>query len=200
MLRIKPYKYVNPNMITTMKVGKKMDTSKGGATIIAAGKKITGPTEEGRGAVSMGRSTLLGFNRIGSAIESLGTVQANFIKTLTSEKKLLTEQADLRRRRLQRERDQAAEDSQEQKGKLKPIREDVKKEVEKKKEGGLLSQLLDKIFGPFKGIIEFALRAVITQGILTWVANPANGKQIQVFIDTLSTVFNFIFNFHRIYL
>jgi len=194
MSRIKPYKYVNPNMITTMKVGKKMDTSKGGATIIAAGKKITGPKEEGRGAVSMGRSTLLSFNRIGSAIESLGTVQANFIKTLTSEKKLLTEQAELKRRRQQRERDQAAEDSQEQKGKLKPVREEVKKEVEKKKEGGLLSQLLDKIFGPFKGIIEFALRAMISQGVLRWVANPANGKQIQGFIDTLSSVFNFIFN------
>jgi len=201
MSRIKPYKYVNPNMITAIKASNKMDTSKGGATIIAAGKKITGPPDkkkttgqaEGSAAVSMGRATLLSFNRIGGSIESLGRVQAQFIKTLTSEKALITKQAELRRRQQQRARDQAAEDSQER-GKLKPVREETKKQVEKTKEKGFFTQLMEKIFGPFKGIVEFALRAIITQAILGWLANPKNGEKIQVFIDTLSTVFKFIFN------
>jgi len=201
MSRIKPYKYVNPNMITAIKASNKMDMSKGGATIIAAGKKITGPSDkkkttgqaEGSAAVSMGRATLLSFNRIGGSIESLGRVQAQFIKTLTSEKAFITQQAEFRRRQQQRARDQAAEDSQEN-NKLKPVREQTKKQVEKTKEKGFFTQLMEKIFGPFKGIVEFALRAFITQSVLTWIANPKNGEKIQVFINTLSTVFKFIFN------
>ena len=77
MSRIKPYKYINPNLITGMKAGKKIDGEKGGATIIAAGKKITGPAAEGAGAVKMGRVTLLGLNRIGSTVEAIGNANAD---------------------------------------------------------------------------------------------------------------------------
>ena len=190
MSRIKPYKYVNPNLITGMKAGKKMDGEKGGATIIAAGKKITGPAVEGLGAVKMGRVTLLGLNRIGSTVEAIGNANAAFYKTLITEKKFLTTDAEIKKRRLGRARDQANEDRMES-GTSKPITESLNKEV-KKKEKKLT--WLDKVLGPFKGIIEFAVRTMVTQGLLHWLADPKNAEGIGVFIKNLQTVFGFVYN------
>ncbi|MDA0778197.1 MAG: hypothetical protein O3C19_03905, partial [Bacteroidetes bacterium] len=162
MSRIKPYKYINPNLITGMKAGKKIDGEKGGATIIAAGKKITGPAAEGAGAVKMGRVTLLGLNRIGSTVEAIGNANAAFFKTIKTENKFITQQAEIKKRRLQRAKDQANEDRIEA-GTTKPIKNALNKDI-KKKEKKLT--WLEKLFGPFKGIIEFALRTMITQGLL----------------------------------
>lgn len=190
---IKPYKFVNPNMISggmTAKV--KRDGEKGGATIIAAGKKITGPKEEGTAAVKVGRTTLLAFNRIGFTLYSIGKAQASWAKLIVGEGQLIKENQAFRRRKKQYLRDQESEAKQESQPGLKPVKEDGKKEVEKKEKKE--QSWLEKLFAPFRGLIEFALRVMITQGILRWIADPKNTEGIQTFVDTAATVFNFLFN------
>lgn len=190
---IKPYKFVNPNMISggmTAKV--KKDGEKGGATIIAAGKKITGPKEEGTAAVKVGRTTLLAFNRIGFTLYSIGKAQASWAKLIVGEGQLVKENQVFRRRKKQYLRDQESEAKQESQPGLKPVKEEGKKEVEKKEKKE--QSWLEKLFAPFRGLIEFALRVMITQGILRWVADPKNTEGIQTFVDTAAKVFNFLFN------
>jgi predicted chitinase/LAS superfamily LD-carboxypeptidase LdcB len=190
---IKPYKFVNPNMITGgLSARVKKDGEKGGATIIAAGKKITGPKEEGPAAVKAGRTTLLAFNRIGFTLYSIGKAQSSWAKLVVGEGKLIKENTAFRRRKKQYLRDQEAEAKQESSPGLKPIKEEGKKAVDKKEKKE--QSWLEKLFAPFKGLIEFALRIAITQGVLRWVADPKNYDKIQVFVDNAAKVFNFLFN------
>jgi hypothetical protein len=190
---IKPYKFVNPNMITGgLSARVKKDGEKGGATIIAAGKKITGPKEEGPAAVKAGRTTLLAFNRIGFTLYSIGKAQSSWAKLVVGEGKLIKENTAFRRRKKQYLRDQEAEAKQESSPGLKPIKEEGKKAVDKKEKKE--QSWLEKLFAPFRGLIEFALRIAITQGVLRWVADPKNYDKIQVFVDNAAKVFNFLFN------
>lgn len=186
---IKPYKFVNPNLITGM-----TGVGKGGATIIAAGKKITGPGVGGGSAdVKAGRTTLLSLNRIGATIEALGTTQQKINTLLLTENKLIQSSKEFRRKRDQYLKDQESESKQENALKKKQAADgEIKQESDKKvkeKKG-----LLETLFAPFRGIIEFAMNIMITQGVLRWIANPKNFGAIQTFVDSAVKVFNFIFN------
>jgi hypothetical protein len=189
---IKPYKFVNPNLIT----GKTGGVKKGGATIIAAGKKITGPgMTGGDSTVKMGRVTLLATNRIGATVTAIAQTQTKIGQVLLYESKIIQANKDFRRKRQQYYKDQESEAKNEQGLKAKEnkgLSEDLKKDAEKKVKEK--KSWLDDFFSPFKGIVEFVVGTMVTQGVLRWVADPKNGDKLQSFINNLATVFNFIYN------
>ena len=174
---IKPYKFVNPSSLRGTK----------GATIIAGGKKIAGAGQEDKTA----RTSLLAVNRLGSTIYSLGMVQKQIRDIVEIDNKYLVGRKDFARRREQYRRDQQSEAKTESLGKKEPsgeVKQETQKEV-KKNQGWL-----EKLLGPFKGIIEFSARIIITQGILKYVADPANADKLERVITGLGKVFGFLFN------
>ena len=175
---IKPYKFVNPSSISS---------GGGGATIIAAGKNITsGITSQ----VKSSRVTLLAINRIGLAMESTGKVQKQIRDIITYENTYLTKSADLIKKRAGYIRDQKSEEKSESFGKKE--QDGVSKEVIKKEKKEL--GWLEKIFGPFAGIISFVGQFIVTQTILKWMSDPKNGEKLVVFVKSITTVLKWAVN------
>ena len=175
---IKPYKFVKPSSISS---------GGGGATIIAAGKNITsGITSQ----VKSSRVTLLAINRIGLAMESTGKVQKQIRDIITYENTYLTKSADLIKKRAGYIRDQNSEEKSESFGKKE--QDGVSKEVIKKEKKEL--GWLEKIFGPFAGIISFVGQFIVTQTILKWMSDPKNGEKLVVFVKSITTVLKWAVN------
>ena len=175
---IKPYKFVNPSSISS---------GGGGATIIAAGKNITsGITSQ----VKSSRVTLLAINRIGLAMESTGKVQKQIRDIITYENTYLIKSADLIKKRAGYIRDQKSEEKSESFGKKE--QDGVSKEVIKKEKKEL--GWLEKIFGPFAGIISFVGQFIVTQTILKWMSDPKNGEKLVVFVKSITTVLKWAVN------
>jgi hypothetical protein len=175
---IKPYKFVNPSSISV---------GGGGATIIAGGKKITGGMTP---QVKSARVTMLAINRIGMAMEGLGKTQQKIRDIIVYENKYLTKSSDFKRKREGYRRDQKSEARSESFGKNE--KEGIAKEVVKKEKKQL--SWLEKIFGPFVGIISFVGRFVIGQTVLRWMADPKNTDKLTVFVKSFGKVFKWAFN------
>jgi hypothetical protein len=175
---IKPYKFVNPSSISVRG---------GGATIIAGGKTITGGMTS---QVKSARVTVLAINRIGQAMEGLGKTQQQIRDIIVHENKYLAQSTAFKRRREQYRKDQKSEQQSESFGKKE--QEGVAKEVQKKEKKKL--GWLEKIFGPFAGIISFVGRFVITQTVLRWMGDPKNTDKLTTFVKSFSKVFKWAFN------
>ena len=175
---IKPYKFVNPSSISV---------KGGGATIIAGGKKITGGASP---QVKSARVTMLAINRIGMAMEGLGKTQQQIRDIIVHENKFILKSSDFNKKREGYKRDQKSEQQSESFGKKEG--DSVSKEVVKKEKKSL--GWLEKIFGPFAGIISFVGKFVIQQTVLRWMANPNNTKKLVVFVKSFSKVFKWAFN------
>lgn len=175
---IKPYKFVNPSSISA---------GGGGATIIAGGKKITGGMTP---QVKSARVTMLAINRIGMAMEGLGKTQQQIRDIIVYENKYLTKSSDFKKKREGYRRDQKSEAKSESFGKKQ--QEGVAKEVVKKEKKQL--SWLEKIFGPFVGIISFVGRFVIGQTVLRWMADPKNTDKLTVFVKSFGKVFKWAYN------
>jgi hypothetical protein len=173
---IKPYKFVNPSSITV----------KGGATIIAGGKTITGGASP---QVKSARVTMLAINRIGMAMVGLGKTQQQIRDIIVSENGFLSESSKLKKKVDGYRRDQRSEDQSESFGKKEG--DSVSKEVVKKEKKRI--GWLEKIFGPFAGIISFVGKFVIQQTVLRWMADPNNTKKLVVFVKSFSKVFKWAF-------
>lgn len=177
---IKPYKFVNPNSIVS---GGK------GATIIAGGKKITGGSDS---ELKSSRGSLLSINRIGRTIYSLGMVQKQIRDIVEIDNKYLVGKQDFEKRKEQYLRDQQSEAKTESQGKGGGSDSEVKSETEKEVKKN--SSWLEKLLSPFKAIIAFAGRIILTQGILRYVADPKNNEKLVRVVTGLSKVFGFLFN------
>lgn len=174
---IKPYKFVNPSSIS----------SGGGATLIVGGKKISGGASP---QVKSARVTVLALNRIGMAMEGLGKTQQSIRDIIVVENKYLSKSTAFKKRREGYRRDQKSEQQSESFGKKE--QEGVAKEVQKKQKKEL--GWLEKIFGPFAGIISFVGKFVITQTVLRWMGDPKNGDKLVVFVKSFTKVFKWAFN------
>lgn len=175
---IKPYKFVNPSSISV---------KGGGATIIAGGKTITGGMSP---QVKSARVTMLAINRIGLSMQSLGKTQQQIRDIIVHENSYLVKSSDFKKKREGYRRDQKSEARSESFGKKE--KDNVAKEVVKKEKKQL--GWLEKIFGPFAGIISFATRFVITQTVLRWMANPTNTDKLVVFVKSFGKIFKWAFN------
>lgn len=175
---IKPYKFVNPSSISA---------GGGGATIIAGGKKITGGMTP---QIKSARITMLAINRIGMAMEGLGKTQQQIRDIIVYENKYLVKSSNFKKKREGYRRDQKSEARSESFGKKQ--KDGIAKEVVKKEKKQL--SWLEKIFGPFVGIISFVGRFVIGQTVLRWMADPKNTDKLIVFVKSFSKVFTWAFN------
>lgn len=194
MAKIKPYKYVNPNTIKVVKspmVGVKSSMVGSGvkAREVSARKGGNIDTENyTRGS----RKTLLGLNRIGSSVYSVGIAFDGLSKILLSKKALIKKSSAFDKKAAQFKKDQESEKLTE--GKKKGAVEKTVDEKDVKKEGKKELSWIEKLLGPFKGIIEFATKTIITQGVLRWIANPANGGRLEKIVGALKTYFGWVFN------
>jgi putative chitinase len=171
--KIKPYSFVNPNLITVPRSGMASAVKSGGGVFASSSKR-----------------TLLGLNRLGASLTSLGKTQSQIRDVLSIQLKTSKDVKAFKLRKAQYFRDQESERRTELAGQKKGEvvdKEEVKKEGEKK------LSWLEKLLGPFKGIVEFALRTIITQGILRWISDPKNGERLQKVVSGLSKFFGFVF-------
>ena len=175
---IKPYRFVNPSSIST----------RGGATIIAGGKRITG--NNASPSVKSARVTLLSINRIGMAMEGLGKTQQQIRDIIVYENKYLTNIQKFNRTRDSYRKDQKSEAQSESFDKKQ--QEEVSKEVVKKQKDKL--SWLEKLFKPFEGIISFVGRFIITQTVLRWMGDSKNTDKLVVFVKSIGTVFKWAYN------
>lgn len=178
---IKPYKFVNPSSITS--------GTRQGATIVSGGKTLTGESFVG---VKSARSLLLSVNRIGASIETLGKVQKQILTIIQTDNQYLAANAQFDRKKAQYKKDQESEEKQESLGKSSRVSSSVEKEG--KKEVNKKLGWFEEFFKPFESIVTFAARVIITQGVLKWIADPKNGKNIQNFVDSAAKIFGFIYN------
>lgn len=186
--KVKPYSYVNPSMIKVIKSPiSGMKKSLGFKSASATKGSLN--TEH---YTKSSRVTLLGLNRVGGTAYTLGKVFQDMRDNLKGESALEKHQQQFEKKKKQFQKDQASEAATEEIGKKAAKdavdKEDVKKEG--KKELGWLESLL----GPFKGIFEFAIRTIITQGVLRWISDPANGERITKVVNGLKTYFGAVFS------
>ena len=172
MAKIVPYKFVNPG-------------SSGVKTLSS-----TGP-----------RTFLLATNKIGKTVTGLGAIAKDIhaISLARTKNDKLQEKAE--RRKLRRERDQAAEDNMERRNALmgKGIKT-PKKPGGKQKSS--LDRMMDSLLGGFMGILSTAMKFIamiggwmVTKEIMEWMANPANKKKLEIFLKRTDFVIRKIASF-----
>jgi hypothetical protein len=177
--KIKPYSFVNPNLITVPKSGM--------ASAVKSGGHVSGLTTT---IALSSKKTLLGLNRLGASLHSLGETQRQIRDVLSIQLKSAKDVNKFKVRRQQYLRDQESERKTELAGQSKG---DIVDKEEVKKEGEKKLSWLETLLGPFKGIVEFAMRAIITQGVLRWVSDPKNGERLQKIVSGFSKFFGFVF-------
>ena len=152
------------------------------------------------------RKQLLAVNRVGASTQSLATTLSDIAKINTAFKRTETEIEKAQRRKLQRERDNQAEELQEgksiEKGKVDG---EFKKEIKKKPKGGLLKKafgLKNGFFGflagflsPIGGLLMKIAAKAIFANILLYLSDPKKSKEIKVFLEKTSFVFKKLYQF-----
>jgi len=152
------------------------------------------------------RKQLLAVNRVGASTSSLATTLSDIAKINTAFKRTETEIEKQQRRKLQRERDNQAEELQEgksiEKGKVDG---EFKKEIKKKPKGGLVSKAFkakNGFFGFLEGflspigclIMKIAAKAIFAN-ILLYLSDPKKSEEVKVFIEKASFVFKKLYQF-----
>lgn len=194
--KVKPYKFINPNLIKVMKtpsggIRSSMVKSKGLKVQTVSAKK-GGSTQLDTESFTKGsRQTLLGLNRIGASVYSLGKVFENLRDANKAELGLQKLQDNFERKKRQFKRDQASEQATESYSQREIKKAGEGDEVKKKGKKELT--WLEKILGPFKGIAEFAIKTILVQGVLRWISDPQNGERIEKIVGALQTYFGFVF-------
>ena len=142
-------------------------------------------------SVATARLTTISVNRLGSAVTGMGGVVDDIrrIQVLRIKDTKLAEK--LERKRLQRERDQAAEEQTEQnalmkkggiKSKLKPTG----------KQKGWLDSILPKWLQLLKPVFEFIASVIaipVIREMLKWWGDPENAKKIETFFEKAGVIF-----------
>ena len=194
--KVKPYKFINPNLIKVMKtpsggIRSSMVKTKGLKLQTVSAKKGGSSQLDTETFTKGSRTTLLGLNRIGASVYSLGKVFENLRDANKAELGLQKLQDNFERKKRQFQRDQASEKATESYS-----QREIKKAGEGddvKKKGKKELTWLEKILGPFKGIAEFAIKTILVQGVLRWISDPKNGERIGKIVGALQTYFGFVF-------
>lgn len=165
--------------------------------------KFVNPGGSGKSTLSstMPRTFLLATNKIGKTVSGLGAIAKDIhsISLARMKNDKLSERVE--RRRLRRERDQAAEDKLEMDNALmgKGI---VKKPKPRGAQKSRLDKLMDSLLGGFTGILATIGKFFVmiggwaaTKYIMEWMANPANKQKLQVFLEKTAFVIKKIASF-----
>lgn len=152
------------------------------------------------------RSQLFAVNRVGSTVSSMANSLNDITKISNAFKRTETEIEKKQRRRLQRERDNAAEEAQEGK-RIEQGKTDREfdKEIKKKPKKGLLGGLLKSkngFFGflggfmaPIAGLLAKVAGTALFLNLLVYLKDPENTKKVKVFIEKTGFVFQKLFEF-----
>ena len=152
------------------------------------------------------RKQLLAVNRVGASTQSLARSLSDLAKINSAFKRTETDIEKAQRRKLQRERDNQAEELQEgksiEKGKVDG---EFKKEIKKKPKGGVLSKalkakngffgFLEGFLSPIGGLVMKIAAKAIFANILLYLSDPKKSKEIKVFLEKTSFVFKKLYQF-----
>jgi len=194
--KVKSYKFINPNLIKVMKnpsggIRSSMVKTKGLKLQTVSAKKGGKSQLDTETFTKGSRKTLLGLNRIGASVYSLGKVFENLRDANKAELGLQKLQDNFERKKKQFKKDQASEQATESYSKKDIEKAGDGKDVKKKAKKELT--WLERLLGPFKGIAEFAIKTILVQGVLRWVSDPKNGERIGKIVGALQTYFGFVF-------
>ena len=152
------------------------------------------------------RRQLLAVNRVGASTQSLATALSDIAKINTAFKRTETEIEKAQRRKLQRERDNQAEELQEgksiEKGKIDG---EYTKEIKKKPKGGLVKKalkakngffgFLEGFLSPIGGLVMKIAAKAIFANILLYLSDPKKSEEVKVFLEKTSFVFKKLYQF-----
>ncbi|AGH26391.1 hypothetical protein CPPG_00074 [Cyanophage P-RSM1] len=153
------------------------------------------------------RNQLLGVNRIGASTQSLANTLNDITKINNAFKRTETEIEKKQRRKLQRERDNAAEERQEGKSveKGKDPTGEYTKTLKRGKPKGLLKGALgmkNGFFGflsgflaPIAGLVQKLMAKALFFALLKYLSDPKKTEEVKVFIEKSSFVFTKLWEF-----
>lgn len=153
------------------------------------------------------RSQLLAVNRIGASTNSLANTLNDIAKINTAFKRTETEIEKQQRRKLQRERDNAAEERQEGKSieKGKDSEGTYTKTLKRGKPKGLMKSALgmkNGFFGflagflaPVAGLVQKLMAKALFFALLKYLSDPKKTEEVKVFIEKTSVVFTKLWQF-----
>jgi len=153
------------------------------------------------------RSQLLAVNRIGASTQSLANTLNDIVKINNAFKRTETEIEKKQRRKLQRERDNAAEERQEGKSieKGKDPTGEYTKTLKRGKPKGLLKGALgmkNGFFGflagflaPVAGLVQKLMAKALFLALLKYLSDPKKTEEVKVFIEKTSFVFTKLWEF-----
>ena len=153
------------------------------------------------------RSQLLAVNRIGASTQSLANALNDITKINNAFKRTETEIEKKQRRKLQRERDNAAEERQEGKSveKGKDPTGEYTKTLKRGKPKGLLKGALgmkNGFFGflsgflaPVAGLVQKLMAKALFLALLKYLSDPKKTEEVKVFIEKTSFVFTKLWEF-----
>ncbi len=147
---------------------------------------VKGPLTPGLFAA---RKSIMATNRLGASVASIGNV-ANDIRKIRLESAanaILREQAE--RRRLQRERDQEAEEAAE-------LNKDFEKGGDKsrkpttgeKKKGNKWFGWLNSFLAPIIEFFAWLVKLTVIKSLLEWMGNPENKERLKTFLKNFTFV------------
>ena len=153
------------------------------------------------------RSQLLAVNRLGASTQSLANTLNDITKINNAFKRTETEIEKRQRRKLQRERDNAAEERQEGKSveKGKDPTGEYTKTLKRGKPKGLLKGALgmkNGFFGflsgflaPVAGLVQKLMAKALFFALLKYLSDPKKTEEVKVFIEKSSFVFTKLWEF-----
>ena len=173
---------------------------------VVAYKLVSPPAGIKNPAAIAARSQLFAINRVGNTVSSMADSLNDIAKISNAFKRTETEIEKQQRRRLQRERDNAAEEAQERKGiEQGKTDKEFNKEIKKKPKKGLLGGLLKSkngFFGflggfmaPIAGLLAKIAGTALFLNLLVYLKDPENTEKVKVFIEKTGFVFNKLFEF-----
>ena len=173
---------------------------------VVAYKLVSPPAGIKNPAAIAARSQLFAINRVGNTVSSMADSLNDIAKISNAFKRTETEIEKQQRRRLQRERDNAAEEAQERKGiEQGKTDKEFNKEIKKKPKKGLLGGLLKSkngFFGflggfmaPIAGLLAKIAGTALFLNLLVYLKDPENTEKVKVFIEKTGFVFQKLFEF-----
>ncbi|AIX15706.1 hypothetical protein Syn7803C53_9 [Synechococcus phage ACG-2014a] len=159
--------------------------------------KFVNPGGTTRSPVSLAvNKNVLGINRLGSTVSSLGSVISDIEKINIASIKNDKKQELLERRRKQRERDESAEEAQEltklEKGKSK-----IKPNTKQKKAAGGSLGFISKFLNPIGQFLLSIGGLVAVNTLLDWVSDKENFDKVKEFLRKTQFVFDKLFGFFK---
>ncbi len=151
------------------------------------------------GAVASARVTTMAINRLGGTITSIANCTKDIERIAAASQKLEDQQEILERRRLRRERDQAAEEAAEVDKMEKGLdgKKAAKKKPDNKTKKGIRGALgwLEQFLGPLSALFKKLFAIGVIKSTLEYIGDPQKMEELKLFLHKVNVVFTKLYNF-----